>query len=220
MLEALANELPSGTVRYSSKVVLIEESGFFKFVHLADGEIIKAKVKKPHKSQIYARDCPYVDNLFDGFCIRAYIYICCLSDPDKVPCENENQALIGCDGVNSVVAKWLGFKKPAFTGRSAIRGMTNFENRHGLEPLFMQFFGHGVRSGAMPCDDKSAYWFFTWAPSTQGKKKPMHIYCGITYFPCVKNWFTFALKQHENINTDAKANQYQFLFLACSSVKF
>lgn len=213
MLEALANDLPSGTVRYSSKVVLIEESGFFKFVHLADGEIIKAKVKKPHKSQIYARDCPYVDNLFDGFCIRAYIYICYIYNL----CENENQVLIGCDGVNSVVAKWLGFKKPAFTGRSAIRGMANFENRHGLEPLFMQFFGHGVRSGAMPCDDKSVYWFFTWAPSTQGKKKNLCIYA-VQLLPSLASKIgSCLLSNNMKISIpDAKANQYQFLCLACS----
>ena len=47
MLDALANELPSGTVRFSSKVVSIEESGFYKLVHLANGIIIKTKVKSP-----------------------------------------------------------------------------------------------------------------------------------------------------------------------------
>jgi hypothetical protein len=47
-LEALANELPSGTIRYSSKVVAIEESGFFKMLHLFDGTTIKTKVIKQH----------------------------------------------------------------------------------------------------------------------------------------------------------------------------
>ena len=47
LLEALANELPSGTIRFSSKVVSIEESSFYKLVHLADGTIIKTKVKSP-----------------------------------------------------------------------------------------------------------------------------------------------------------------------------
>ncbi|PRQ24987.1 hypothetical protein RchiOBHm_Chr6g0278551 [Rosa chinensis] len=34
LLESLANELPSGTTRFSSKFVSIEESGYFKFLHL------------------------------------------------------------------------------------------------------------------------------------------------------------------------------------------
>jgi hypothetical protein len=44
LLEALANELPSGTIRYLSKVVAIDEYGFFKILHLADGTTIKTKV--------------------------------------------------------------------------------------------------------------------------------------------------------------------------------
>jgi hypothetical protein len=44
LLESLASELPSGTIRFSSKVVSIEKSGYFNLVHLADGTILKAKV--------------------------------------------------------------------------------------------------------------------------------------------------------------------------------
>jgi hypothetical protein len=47
LLEALSNELPSGTIRFSSKVVTVEESGFYKLVHLADGTILKTKVNSP-----------------------------------------------------------------------------------------------------------------------------------------------------------------------------
>ncbi|MED6195538.1 hypothetical protein PIB30_038779 [Stylosanthes scabra] len=122
MLEALASELPSGTIRYLSKVVAIQESGFYKILHLADGTSIKTKV------------------------------------------------LIGCDGVNSVVARWLGFKAAAFTGRSAVRGCTELKNNHGLEHNFMQFFGSDFRAGAIPIDDKTIYWFFTFSPSTQEKE--------------------------------------------------
>lgn len=45
LLEALLKELPNGTIRYSSKVVSVEESGYLKLVHLADGSILKTKVK-------------------------------------------------------------------------------------------------------------------------------------------------------------------------------
>ncbi|XP_074275690.1 monooxygenase 2-like isoform X2 [Silene latifolia] len=116
LLETLAKELPSNTIRFSSKVVSIEISGFFKLLHLADGSILKTKV------------------------------------------------LIGCDGVNSVVARFLGFKKPSFTNRLAIRGCVDFEENHGFDSKFLQFMGNGRRYGILPCDATSIYWFFTWSP--------------------------------------------------------
>ncbi|KAL9317038.1 hypothetical protein ACSQ67_013555 [Phaseolus vulgaris] len=121
MLEVLVNELPKGTVRYLSKVVAIEESGFYKILHLADGTTIKTKV------------------------------------------------LIGCDGVNSLVAKWLGFKEASFTGRHSIRGCADFKTNHGFEHKSIRFFGKGIRAGAIPCDEKTVYWFFTWIPTGQEK---------------------------------------------------
>ncbi|KAF7143177.1 hypothetical protein RHSIM_Rhsim05G0053600 [Rhododendron simsii] len=132
LLEALQKELPSGTIRFSSKVVSIQEEesgGCFKLVHLANGSVVKAKV------------------------------------------------LIGCDGVNSVVSKWLGFKKPTFVGRSAIRGFADFKGSHGFEPKFLQFAGKGVRSGFIPSNEDTVFWFFTFTPSTKGLEASHAIFC-------------------------------------------
>ncbi|KAL6561029.1 hypothetical protein OROGR_003819 [Orobanche gracilis] len=116
LLEKLENELPKGTIRYSSKVVHIENDGCFKSIHLSDGSIVRTRV------------------------------------------------LIGCDGVNSVVAKFLGFSKPFFVGRSVVRNFLQFEEPHGFDPKVMQFFGKCVRFGTVPCNDHRVYCFFTFSP--------------------------------------------------------
>ncbi|KAK4434650.1 Monooxygenase 2 [Sesamum alatum] len=117
LLETLERELPQGIIRYSSRIVSIEESGRLKLLHLADGTVVRAKV------------------------------------------------LIGCDGVNSMVAKWLGLQNPVNVGRSAIRGFVEYVDGHGFEPKFHAYFGGGVRYGFVPCDHKSIYWFCTFTPS-------------------------------------------------------
>ena len=79
------------------------------------------------------------------------------------------QVLIGCDGINSVVAKWLGLAKPSYSGRSAARGLAHYPDGHGFDPKFLQFIGNGFRSGMLPCNGTDIYWFFTWTPSENGQ---------------------------------------------------
>lgn len=45
MLETLKSELPRGVIRYSSKVVHVESNDRVISVHLADGTVLKTKVK-------------------------------------------------------------------------------------------------------------------------------------------------------------------------------
>ncbi|KAK6938995.1 FAD-binding domain [Dillenia turbinata] len=78
------------------------------------------------------------------------------------------KVLIGCDGVNSVVANWLGLPKRAPSGRSSIRGLAEYTNGHCFGAKFSLYFGDGVRFGFLPCNQTSVYWFFTFTPSTQG----------------------------------------------------
>ena len=45
MVQALEEELPRGTIRYSSRIVSIEEDGGVKVLQLADSSVIRAKVQ-------------------------------------------------------------------------------------------------------------------------------------------------------------------------------
>ncbi|CAK7328529.1 unnamed protein product [Dovyalis caffra] len=116
LLEALAEELPTDSIRFSSKVAAIEnqENGggaAIVVVSLEDGTTIKSKV------------------------------------------------LIGCDGVHSVVARWLGLSEPVHSGRSGVRGLAVFPEGHGYKQEVQQFVDEGKRAGFMPLNDKELYWF-------------------------------------------------------------
>jgi len=84
-------------------------------------------------------------------------------------CLSTLQVLIGCDGVNSVVAKWLKLSKPVHTQRAAVRGIAEFLGGHGLEPKMYRHYGNGIRHGFVLCDDQSVYWFMTFMSSEHSK---------------------------------------------------
>ncbi|KAJ6927464.1 monooxygenase 3-like [Populus alba x Populus x berolinensis] len=52
-----------------------------------------------------------------------------------------------------------------------MRGSADFKANHGFGSKFLQFFGKGFRSGFLPCDDTTTYWFFSWIPSDQDNKE-------------------------------------------------
>ncbi|XP_062097132.1 monooxygenase 2-like isoform X2 [Humulus lupulus] len=69
------------------------------------------------------------------------------------------KVLIGCDGVHSIVARWLGLAEPVYSGRSAVRGLAVYPQGHGLKQAAHQIVGSGKRAGFAPVTDKELYWF-------------------------------------------------------------
>nr|POE61896.1 zeaxanthin epoxidase, chloroplastic [Quercus suber] len=128
LLEALAEELPMDTIRFSSKLKSIvnlqaEEGSSYAIIHMENGVSIKAK------------------------------------------------ALIGCDGVHSVVARWLGLTNPVNSGQWAVRGLAIFPEGHGLDVDFQQFVTIGKRAGFAALNDKEVYWFLV-GQSSKGEDIP------------------------------------------------
>ncbi|XP_065621439.1 monooxygenase 2 isoform X2 [Quercus suber] len=128
LLEALAEELPVGTIRFSSKLKSIvnlqaEEGSSYAIIHMENGVSIKAK------------------------------------------------ALIGCDGVHSVVARWLGLTTPVNSGRWAVRGLAIFPEGHRLDVDFQQFVTIGKRAAFAAINDKEVYWFLV-GKSSKGEDIP------------------------------------------------
>ncbi|CAN1298816.1 Monooxygenase 2 [Linum perenne] len=114
LLQALAEELPPNSIRFSSHLTSIESGdGTHAIVHLKDGTTIKSKI------------------------------------------------LIGCDGLHSVVAQWLGLSAPVHSGRSAVRGLAVYPQGHGFGNSVRQYVDSGKRAGFVPLNDNEVYWFLT-----------------------------------------------------------
>ncbi|KAK1300841.1 hypothetical protein QJS10_CPB13g01102 [Acorus calamus] len=67
--------------------------------------------------------------------------------------------LIGCDGVNSVIAKSLKLANPRFMSICATRGLTSYPNSHGLENKFTRVMLGTVDFGLLTITDNLVHWF-------------------------------------------------------------
>ncbi|RZC91725.1 hypothetical protein C5167_027786 [Papaver somniferum] len=120
LFEALLEELPTDTVRFSSKLISIE----------------KTKARQGNDSLV-------IIHLEDGTTIHTKV-------------------LIGCDGVHSLVSKWLGLKDVVNSGRCAMRGLGVFPEGHGLNHEMQQFVDIGRRFGILPVNNEEVYWFMSY----------------------------------------------------------
>ncbi|KAK9167157.1 hypothetical protein Scep_002348 [Stephania cephalantha] len=82
------------------------------------------------------------------------------------------KVLIGCDGINSIVATWLGLSKPIHSGRYAVRGLSVVPQGHGLNNEAHQFISNQRRAGAVHLTDTEVAWFITY-PSTASEDEEM-----------------------------------------------
>ncbi|CAL9183291.1 unnamed protein product [Musa hybrid cultivar] len=78
------------------------------------------------------------------------------------------KVLIGCDGVHSVVARWLGLSEPVHSGRSGVRGLAVFPEGHGLKNGAAQYVIDDKRAGYAPLNSNDLYWFITHPSTARG----------------------------------------------------
>ncbi|KAK1323951.1 hypothetical protein QJS10_CPA02g00884 [Acorus calamus] len=69
------------------------------------------------------------------------------------------KVLIGCEGVNSIVAKSLGMKAPSNLSICAIRAFTSYPNGHGFTNEFIRMKRGSFTIGFLPINEKVVHWF-------------------------------------------------------------
>ncbi|PAN06537.1 hypothetical protein PAHAL_1G270500 [Panicum hallii] len=81
------------------------------------------------------------------------------------------KALIGCDGSNSVVAKYLGLSPPRSTSRMLLRGVTRYPHGHPFGPHFLRLRCKGLFVGRSPMTDNLVSFFVAyWHPGADSTK--------------------------------------------------
>ncbi|XP_021639125.2 monooxygenase 2 isoform X1 [Hevea brasiliensis] len=78
--------------------------------------------------------------------------------------------VIGCDGIRSPVAKWMGFSEPKYVGHCAFRGLGVYSNGHPFEPRVNYVYGRGLRAGYVPVSPTKVYWFICFNSPSPGPK--------------------------------------------------
>ncbi|XP_066381692.1 monooxygenase 1-like [Miscanthus floridulus] len=75
--------------------------------------------------------------------------------------------LIGCDGANSVVAKYLGLGSPSHLPLLIMLGLTSYPHGHPFGTQFLRFAGNGFAVGLLPVTENLVHFFVSRpSPST------------------------------------------------------
>ncbi|KAI4997617.1 hypothetical protein ZWY2020_052959 [Hordeum vulgare] len=81
-----------------------------------------------------------------------------------------SKVVVGCDGVNSPIARWMGFSEPRFVGHMAFRGLADYAGGQPFESKVNYIYGRGVRAGFVPVSPTKVYWFICFNSATPGPK--------------------------------------------------
>lgn len=69
------------------------------------------------------------------------------------------QIVIGCDGLNSIVAKSLGLVTPKSFPTWVLRGFTPYPDGHSFGTFFYRIRNKHLFLGRVPVDDRLVHWF-------------------------------------------------------------
>jgi 2-polyprenyl-6-methoxyphenol hydroxylase-like FAD-dependent oxidoreductase len=81
-----------------------------------------------------------------------------------------SKVVVGCDGVNSPIARWMGFSEPRYVGHMAFRGLADYSGAGGqpFAPKVNYIYGRGLRAGFVPVSPTKVYWFICFNSPTPG----------------------------------------------------
>ncbi|KAK3224994.1 hypothetical protein Dsin_004856 [Dipteronia sinensis] len=96
--------------------------------------------------------------------------------------------VIGCDGIRSPVAKWMGFSEPKYVGHCAYRGLGYYPNGQPFEPKVNYIYGRGLRAGYVPVSPTRVYWFICFNNPSPGPKITDPVLLKKQAKDLVRNW--------------------------------
>lgn len=83
------------------------------------------------------------------------------------------QVVIGCDGVNSIVANSLNLNPPKLSHIGTLRCLTNYPDEHNYGDAAIRVMKNRLHLGILPIDKNQVLWFISW-PQPPGGNAIVH----------------------------------------------
>ncbi|KAK8578950.1 hypothetical protein V6N12_069291 [Hibiscus sabdariffa] len=96
--------------------------------------------------------------------------------------------VIGCDGIRSPIAKWMGFSEPKYVGHCAFRGLGFYPDGQPFAANVNYIYGRGLRAGYVPVSPTKVYWFICYNSPSPGPKVTDPLLLRKQAKELVKNW--------------------------------